>query len=513
MPSNSEIAKFVNFLKDTSNFSSVTNDSLTTEVDVRILNRLKGLQKLIDTLDKSEDFTIHELHLLKINTELNKLLDDISDDFSKSEGNGLVLSPQQAQVLQHTTELTINLQGYLAIMNDTENVINVNWERMKKAELLKDLDIDTLENVYKKMDSDLNDESKILRKFHSSTTFDDIIGIDDIKYKLKDNLETSDKLKHDKAFDTYVFICLAGPPGTGKTSISHAIATEHSDGFYYNLDTEFFNSPYIGETEKKINKLFNSVKKSSVPVTIIIDEMDNILSTSENSNFRSHMQSVKIALQTQIDDIGNLKRNVVIVGLTNYFNLIDPIMHRRITLTAYVPPPSIPDLLYYYEYLVSKNTNGTYFELDKNYKQQIQKNIFENDCNGKLHFTNANIKQIYKNALIESLKTTLICVCITANERIIACVFGEKSTFNINANQRGYEQTFNNDKEMFNDYVEKSKIYQCFIVPTIKSLINATEYTNVMTDEAFKEFEKFNKRDNRKRCNNNKQTAVAKRNK
>lgn len=373
-------------------------------------------------------------------------------------------------------------------MNDTESVINVNYERLTKMQLLRDLDITTLEQVYRNMDKESNNSGPV-KLSKTNTTFNDIVGIDSIKDGIINNLQKSKILSQDPDYDSYVFMMLTGPPGTGKTSISHSIANEHSGGLYYNLDTEFFNSPQVGETEKKINKVFNTAKASNRPVTIIIDEIDNILGTSDNPNFRSHMQTVKITLQTQIDDVGNLNRNIVIVGMTNYFNRIDPIMHRRITYTTYIPPPDHENILKYYTYLVTKRTGDTYFDLKREYLAQIEMTLLSKQCNNeRVHYTNANIKQIYRNALVDTLSSATEYTVIN-NNNSEAIVFGASSNFTVSNNLQSSTNTTN---DITSIYQNNARNRPCFIVPSINALIKASELTNVMTEKELRDFEEIN---------------------
>lgn len=491
MVSETSVMNFITYVKDTNNFMSLVDPSLNTSVDLKITNRILHLESAINEINNSANYVAHQLHLQHINTELNILLDSISEEFSQTEGGGLRLSPQQAEVMQRATELTIILQGYIAIMNDTESVININYERLKKMQLLKDLDISTLEQVYRNMDRDSEEKQGPIKLSKTNTTFNEIIGIDSIRDGILNNLQKSKILAQDPDYDSYVFLLLTGPPGTGKTSISHSVASEHSNGLYYNLDTEFFNSPRVGETEKNINAVFNTAKASNGPVTIIIDEIDNILGTSDNPNFRSHMQTVKITLQTQIDDVGNLKRNIVIVGMTNYFNRIDPIMHRRITYTSYIPPPDNENLLKYYTYLVTKKTGDMYFNLTNDYITDIQRSLLSKKCNNeRIYYTNANIKQIYRNALVDTLSTATEYTLIINNSNVVAMVFGDKRNFKVA--DKLESNTMSGQSDITSTYQSNARDRVCFIVPSIDALAKASELTNVMTEKELQAFKEIN---------------------
>lgn len=493
--SDNNLTQFINYIKNTKNFMSTVDNASDTVVSQLIKDQVKDLEKIILTLDQSKDITSHQMYLATVNEQLNILLEAISEEFSATPGQGIRLSPDQAEIMYKVTEITILLQGYMAIMNDTNYIINTNYERLKKMELLRDLDITTLEQLYRNQDKDLKTS---LTKSHTNTKFDDIKGIDQIKNNIFTNLLMTDELKFMENQDSYVFIVLCGPPGTGKTSIAHAIASEHSNGYYYNFDTAFLNAGIVGETEKQITRIFQDIKSSNSRITIIIDEIDNVLGMPENASFRAHMQTVKITLQTIIDDSGGLTRNVVIVGMTNYFNRIDPIIHRRITYRVYVPPPSEDDLFNYYEYLVWQGRNG--LKLSDKYKNDFKGQLLNSECNGQKHvFTNANIKQIYKNASAEEYLNYFVLKPNNPN-KYKSNMFkfsNQNETYFIIGQDRNMIDNVNNytieDQRLKSDQLkEHMQNNNLYIIPSIEALIKSKLVTNLMLQSEVDHFYQIN---------------------
>lgn len=494
-----QVQNFIQFIRNTTNFVSLTDETLTTSVSDAVKQKVRFLQSLVIRLDTYSDFAAHQLQLQNVNSTLNDVLDDLSDEFAQTEGRGLRLSSEQSEILQQVTELTIIIQGYLAIMNDTDQVINANYERLKTTALLRDLDTSTLEKVYQTLDKNLSVEST-LRSSSTRTTFSDIFGIDAIRDGIASHLNETLLLSNDPSFDSYVFIVMTGPPGTGKTSIAHAIANQHSNGRFYNFDTAFLNSASVGETEKAITRIFDDIRKNpATNYTVIIDEIDNVLGVPGDPSFRDHMQTVKITLQTNIDESGNLKRNVVVVGMTNYFNRIDPIMHRRISYTVYVPPPTQDMLIAYFESLITKRSNR-FFRLSQNYKRDFQNSILNSTCanasgsDNRNIFTNANIKQIHKNAMADSFRSITQLTLVFENSNFVTAIFGRPADFEIvDTNRFTVRQETTTRNEITNLY----KTYQnqengCFIVPMMESLQSATLLTNTMTSAQLKVFEEIN---------------------
>ncbi|MDH3539977.1 MAG: AAA family ATPase [Acidimicrobiia bacterium] len=127
-------------------------------------------------------------------------------------------------------------------------------------------------------------------------------------------------------------ILLHGPPGTGKTYVTRALAHEAGAAFFSVKGAELLDK-FVGESERGVRELFARAR-SVAPSIIFFDEFDALAPVRGNSN-NSVTDSVVAALLTEIDGVSE-RGDVVVIGATNRKDLIDPALLRGGRLETHI---------------------------------------------------------------------------------------------------------------------------------------------------------------------------------
>ncbi|MBO5151025.1 MAG: CDC48 family AAA ATPase, partial [Methanobrevibacter sp.] len=154
--------------------------------------------------------------------------------------------------------------------------------------------------------------------------WDDVGGLEDVKQELKEAVEWP--LKHPETFQRLGIrppkgTLLYGIPGTGKTLLAKAVASESEANFISVKGPELL-SKWVGESEKGVREVFRKAKQAS-PTVIFFDEIDAIASARSGNDTDSGVtKRVVNQLLTEMDGLEELE-DVAIIAATNRPDILD----------------------------------------------------------------------------------------------------------------------------------------------------------------------------------------------
>ena len=241
--------------------------------------------------------------------------------------------------------------------------------------------------------NDLRD--KILSEIVESkpdVKFDDVVGLVEAKQILKEIIIIPN-LRPDLFTGLRSpprGLLLFGPPGTGKTMIAKAVATE-CKCTSFSISASSLTSKYLGESEKLVRALFQLAYEMQ-PSVVFIDEIESILSKRKEDE-NDAMKRLKTEFLIQFDGVGSSEENrVLIIGATNRPFDLDPAVIRRLPKRVYVGPFNDEDKKGFIKKIITQN------------KCNISDEEFMKIAKMCNNYSNSDLKELCREAAYEPLR-------------------------------------------------------------------------------------------------------------
>ena len=175
-------------------------------------------------------------------------------------------------------------------------------------------------------------------------TFPEVAGLEEEKEELK---EIVDFLKNPKKYIEIgaripTGVLLVGPPGTGKTYLSRAVAGEAGVPFFTISGSDFVEM-FVGVGASRVRDLFEQAKKNS-PCIIFIDEIDAVGRRRGAGMGGGHDEREQTLNQLLVEMDGfATNEGIIVMAATNRADILDPALLRpgRFDRTIYVGLPDI----------------------------------------------------------------------------------------------------------------------------------------------------------------------------
>lgn len=160
-------------------------------------------------------------------------------------------------------------------------------------------------------------------------TFKDVAGLSEEKEDLQ---EVVDFLKNPKRYINLGAripkgILMVGPPGTGKTYLSRAVAGEAGVPFFSISGSDFVEM-FVGVGASRVRDLFEQAKKSA-PAIIFIDEIDAVGRKRGAGLGGGHDEREQTLNQLLVEMDGfGVNQGIIIIAATNRPDILDPALLR-----------------------------------------------------------------------------------------------------------------------------------------------------------------------------------------
>jgi AAA+ superfamily predicted ATPase len=235
-------------------------------------------------------------------------------------------------------------EHFINIISNRDEYANPDLDYSTMAKLCRGLTLSQIDSIFKaaKVNNQqvtkehiIAEKERLIEQISEGTlkvlptnmTFDDMAGLDVVKKVLS---EFAEKLSKGSSGSPRALL-LAGPPGTGKSTIVNAFA--NACGFNLVELSDSIKSKWVGESEARLDTALSLIE-SLAPVVLMIDEIDQQFSsrsqTANDGGVEKHYLKTVFKFAARDD----LRGKICIVGCSNTPQLLDPAMIDRFKIVV-----------------------------------------------------------------------------------------------------------------------------------------------------------------------------------
>lgn len=192
--------------------------------------------------------------------------------------------------------------------------------------------------------SSLTEDLPEIEIVESKLTLDDVGGLEQVKKTLRD---IAISFQHPEVMEKWGAtrpqgVLMYGEPGTGKTMLAQALATEMEAEMWAIQSTDIYEK-WLGNSESHIKDIFSRARQHEGRLILFFDEFDSIVGITESpdSGGATARNAVAGIFKQEMNTLAKDNPDVLVVAATNNLDRIDPALIRsgRFDHKVYIPMP------------------------------------------------------------------------------------------------------------------------------------------------------------------------------